>query len=462
VEFWTRFRHCFWTQTRDQSLKAYHYLGGLLRMKEKRTFAGIGRNTGQSGENIQHFMSNSPWSTEAVYTQVQAEIATTPELRTGGMLLLDESADAKAGTKTAGTGRQYNGRLGKVDVCQVGVFLAFVKDDAWTWVAGDLFLQEHWFEAKMAKERQRLGIPSERTFKTKVELGWEMIRQAQANGLPFEAVGCDDLYGRADWFRAEMAGADIVYMADVPSTTQVYLERPEFGVPETPPEHKGRPHSQPRVLSSDKPMMVSHIVRRPDTQWQPIRVRTTERGELVADFAARRIWTMRDGQPTEEWLVIRRESDGDCRYAFSNAHPDTLLEDLAWMQCQRYFVERSIQDAKSEMGWDEFQAQKFRAWEHQLALTILASWFVAQTKLRWAQQYPRDPKLYHELDVDLLPALSVANVRELLRAVMPLPQLSRQQATDQVVKHLVNRTRSRKSRVKKNRSRAAHCARDPA
>lgn len=98
------------------------------------------------------------------------------------MLLLDESADAKAGTMTAGSGRLYNGRLGKVDVCQGGVFLTFVKGDTWTWVAVDLFLQEHWFEAKMAKERQRLGIPSERTFKTKLELGCEMIRQAQVNG----------------------------------------------------------------------------------------------------------------------------------------------------------------------------------------------------------------------------------------------------------------------------------------
>ena len=121
-----------------------------------------------------------------------------------------------------------------------------------------------------------------------------------------------------------------------------------------------------------------------------------------------------------------------------------------------------IQDAKQECGWDEFQAQKFQAWEHHLALTILASWFVAQTKLRWAQQYPRDPKLYQELEVDLLPALSVANVRELLRAVMPLPQLSREQAAEQVVKHLVNRARSRKSRVKKKSSRANHRARDPA
>jgi hypothetical protein len=87
---------------------------------------------------------------------------------------------------------------------------------------------------------------------------------------------------------------------------------------------------------------------------------------------------------------------------------------------------------------------------------------IAQTKLRWAQEYPRDPELYQVLDVDLLPALSVANVRELLRAVMPLPQLSRDEAADQVVKHLVNRSRSRKSRVNKKSSRSNHRARDPA
>jgi len=431
-------------------------------MTEKRTFAGIGRTTGQSGDSIQHFMTNSPWSAWDVYNQVQAEIAATPELRTGGMLLLDESADAKAGTKTAGAARQRNGRLGKVDLCQVGVFLSFVKDNTWTWVDGELFLPEHWFEANLADERKRLGIPSERTFKTKVQLGWEMIQRVLANGLPFEAVGCDDLYGRANWFRAELATADLIYMADVPCTTQVYLTCPEFGVPETPPGHKGRKYSLPRVLSDDKPLTVSQAAALPDTQWQRIRVRPTERGELVAEFAVRRVWTMRDEKPTEEWLIIRRDADEDCRYALSNAHTETPAEDLAWMHSQRYFVERSIQDAKSEIGWDEFQAQMFRAWEHQLALTILASWFVAQTKLRWAQQYPRDPKLYQELEVDLLPALSVANVRELLRAVMPLPQLSRQQAADQVVKHLVNRTRSRKSRVKKIRSRDVHCARDPA
>jgi SRSO17 transposase len=431
-------------------------------MKKKRNFVGIARATEQSGENIQHFMSNSPWPAQVVYRQVQDEIAATPELRAGGILLLDESADAKAGTKTAGAARQYNGRLGKVDLCQVGVFLSFVKGDVWTWVDGELFLPEQWFAPEMAAQRQRLGISSQRTFKTKIELGWEMIQRAQSNGLPFEAVGCDDLYGRADWFRAEMDRADIIYMADVPRTTQVYLECPTFGVPETPPDHQGRPYTKARVLSLEKPLPVHQVAQRPDTQWQQIRVRPCERGMLVAEFAARRAWTLRDGKPTEEWLVVRRDSDGDCRYAFSNAHVETPLEELAWLQTQRYFVERTIQDAKSEMGWDQLEAQKLRAWEHQLALTILASWFVAQTKLEWGQQFPRDSALYPELAVDHLPALSVANVRELLRAAMPLPQLSHQKAAELVVKHLVNRTRSRKSRAKKRKRRRPHRSRDPA
>ena len=462
ASFWVRFRHCFWTKTRDQSAYAYHYLSGLLRMKKKRNFAGIGRATEQSGENIQHFMSNSPWSAQAVYRQVQDEIAATPELRNGGMLLLDESADAKAGTKTAGAARQYNGRLGKVDLCQVGVFLSFVKGDVWTWVDGELFLPEHWFAPEMEEERQRLGIPSQRTSKTKVEWGWEMIQRAQADGLPFEAVGCDDLYGRADWFRGAMDRASIIYMADVPRTTEVYVECPTFGVPETPADHQGRPYTKACVLSPEKPLPVFQVAQRPDTQWQRIRVRPCERGILVAEFAARRVWTLRDGKPSAEWLVVRRASDGDCRYALSNAHAETPLEELAWMQTQRYFVERSIQDAKSEMGWDQLQAQKFRAWEHHLALTVLASWFVAQTKLEWKQRFPRDPELYRELAVDRLPALSVANVRELLRAAMPLPQLSHQEAAELVVEHLVNRTRSRKSRTKKKKRRRPHRSRDPA
>ena len=143
-------------------------------MKAERNFANIARRlTGpeQDGQNLQQFMSDSPWAAQAVTRQVQQEIASTPGLQQGGVLLLDESADEKAGFQSAGAGRQYNGRLGKVELSQVGVFLAFYKEGLWTWVDGELFLPKHWFTPEMKQERRRLGVPQERQFATKVELG---------------------------------------------------------------------------------------------------------------------------------------------------------------------------------------------------------------------------------------------------------------------------------------------------
>jgi SRSO17 transposase len=104
--------------------------------------------------------------------------------------LLDESPNEKAGDHSAGAGRQHNGRLGKVEMSQVGVFVAFYKERVWTWVDGELFLPEHWFTAAMAPLRKRLGIPDTRTFATKIELGWQLIQRVKEHGLPFAAVAC--------------------------------------------------------------------------------------------------------------------------------------------------------------------------------------------------------------------------------------------------------------------------------
>lgn len=97
---------------------------------------------------------------------------------------------------------------------------------------------------------------------------------------------------------------------------------------------------------------------------------------------------------------------------------------------------------------DEFQAIKYRAWHHHLALTILASWFIAETRLDWEGDHPRDPALADEYEMQVLPALSIANVRELLRATLPLRQLSSEEAAALVVQHLDNRSRSRRSRLR--------------
>jgi len=377
--------------------------------------------------------------------QIQEAVAQRGEL-SGGMLILDESADAKSGEMSAGASRQHNGRLGKVDQCQVGVFLAYAKDTVWTWVDGDLFLPEKWLRADYAERRRKVGIPSESQFQTKIERGWQMIARAQAAQIPFTGVAFDTLYGRNAWLRDQCRAADIEYYADVPLDYRVYRQEPHLGWPENT---RGRKARSPHVLNQS-PVTVEHIHKSDGILWQRIVLRPSARGMLVADFAMCPVWTVRaDGRVYAETLLMRRDGRR-ITYTLTNAATDTPLATLAQRKSQRYFVECSIQDAKSELGWDEFQAIKYRAWEHQLALTILASWFIAETRLDWQAEYARDPTLTQDYEMDQLPALSVANVRELLRAAMPLPHLSPEQAALLVVKHLDNRTRSRRSRLKKH------------
>ncbi|MEW6207793.1 MAG: IS701 family transposase [Acidobacteriota bacterium] len=448
-DFWDRYSDSFQTTTRDTSYYALDYLSAILRMNDERNFTKIGLSAGESPQNIQHFMSNSPWSAQDVLSQVREEISQTPAFATGSALILDESADEKASDKTLGAARQHNGRLGKIEMSQVGTFLAYANSGIWTWIDGELFIPQRWFAPAMTKERARLGVPPDREFSTKIELGWRMIERVKAEGLPFEMVCFDTLYGRSQWLRRQVESAGLTYIADVACNTRVYLTCPQVAVPKAKEGSRGRRVSKGRVVSDEKAVEVRQIAARAERVWRRVRVRASERGEINDYFSALRVWTT-DGQqqPLEEWLIMRKDAEGKIYYALSNASEETPLERLAWGKCQRQFIEHSNQEAKSEVGWSELRAQKYLAWEHHLALTILATWFVAQTKLEWREKYKREEELKQELGTSELPALSTANIRELLKAVMPLPQLSVEAATKLVVDRLVNRARSRKSRMK--------------
>jgi len=388
------------------------------------------------GQAMQHFMSNSPWFGAGVFEQIREEVRETPELQHGRLLILDESADEKAGVQNIGSSRQYNGRMGKVDQWQVAVVLGYANWKVqpwllWALVDAEIFLAEEWFGETYAELRQKVEIPAERkTFETKPELGLKMIHHVKAERLPFEAVLCDDLYVRSSKLRLELDREGVLYMADVPSNLRVYLEKPILGIPEPKPGKKGPQPQQLQVLNGICSYNVKQVGRLSDTNWQCLSIRTNERGVLEDQYAARRVWTW-DKEQTEarrEWLVMRIERNGDRTYAFSNAPQGASLQFLAELLCGRYFVERVIQDSKDKQGWDEFQAQKNLAWEHHTALTTCASWFIATTKLSWAEECQRDPKLVQQLEVEVLPALSTANVREVLLSVMPLPKLSPEEA----------------------------------
>jgi SRSO17 transposase len=450
------FKDCFRTRTHNGSDVAQNYLKGLLTMEEERNYTRIEEKTKgplADGQQIQHFMSHSPWSGRAVIDRVQEELVAHETFQQGGVLILDESAVEKDGNKTVGAARQYNGRLGKIEMSQVGVFLAFATHQHWTWIDGELYLPKSWFEASHAALRQDVGVPTDCTFQTKIDLGWQMVQRAKARNIPFEVVCADDLYGRDGQFRQRMADAQITYVVDVPATTQVFLTEPIYGVPPTlqTQRRQGRRTVKPRVLNGVTPMSVKEVSRLPTTLFHRLRIRPTERGTLNDPFAVLRVWVLQADQVVPHWLIIRHEHSRKYSYSLSNAPATSTPHQLATWKCQRYFVERAIQDAKSELGWDELRARKYLAWEHHLALTILAMWFLATFKISWLEEHDADPEVLAHFELEVLPVLSLANIRELLKATFASPALSREQATELVIKHMMRRCNSTRSRLKKER-----------
>jgi SRSO17 transposase len=442
-QFCEPYRMAMMTKTHDTSDYGIQYISGLLRMDTERNITNISRKTEVDSQKMHHFISNSPWSGKTLIQLIHEDIRLHPEWETGAMLLLDESAEEKAGESSSGSGRQYNGRLGKVEISQVGTFLTLATPRVNTWIDGELFILEKWFGPAYAEKRQKAGIPPERTFHTKPELGWQMIQRAVDSGIPFVAVAMDDLYGRNQQLCGRLDAANIEYYGDVPANTPVYLNKPTI---------KYRRKKNGQLAKNYHVDGTSYQVK--DLRYQEnlerakLTLRPNERGMLTATFARCQVWVVNAGRCYQRWLLIR-EDNTRVTYTLSNAGLEISLETMAWRKSHRYFIERSNQDAKGELGWDEFQAIKYRAWEHQLALTILASWFIADTRLDWMRRYEHDPELLAHYETDVLPLLSVGNVRELLQAAMPLPQLSPEQATQLVIEKLINRTRARKSRLRK-------------
>lgn len=449
-ETWQRFHRCFTTLHHDTSEYALIYFKGLMLLPHHRNYKNVARmieSPDSDGQNLQNFMSDSPWSAAAVFAQIQSEICHDQRLH-GGMLTLDESGDVRAGDKSAGAARQYIGNVGKIEMGQVGVALGYYAANVWTMVDAELFLPQNWFDEAHKELRRRLHIPKDRRFQTKIQIGLQRIDHALNNGLPFSRLSCDAFYGKSHEFRAQLHDRKISYLADIPSDLQVYLQAPEIGIPVQPQGSSGRPPTRWQVFNGVEPLEVRAIAQSPAIKFQTIEIRPCERGRLYYDCASQPVWTItEDGTVQRETLFIHRESDGRTSYSLSNAPAETPLSTLAQWRSERYFVERTFQDAKSEGGWDELVAQKYRAWMHHTALDALVLWFIAQTKLNWATSHPPDSKLTAELQIERLPAISMANLRTLLQAVMPLRQLTVEEAMALVVHHLVNRSTSTKSRL---------------
>jgi SRSO17 transposase len=210
----------------DQMRQSRIYLQGLLGNLPRKTTERIALEQGVNVRTLQHFMGQSPWSTEPVLATHQQLVGETLG-EADGVLLVDESGVVKQGEHSVGVASQYCGTVGKVANCQVGVYLGYVSRQGYSLTDGQLFVPERWFDPDYAELRQETGMPAELTFRTKPQLALALLTQAAARDtVPFRWVAADSLYGDSTAFRDGIAALNKEYFVEVSCDTQVWCNRP--------------------------------------------------------------------------------------------------------------------------------------------------------------------------------------------------------------------------------------------
>ncbi len=331
-------------------------------------------------QSLQQFLSDSPWDHEALIKRIGKDV----DALVGGedsMLIIDESGFAKKGKKSVGVARQWNGRLGKVDNSQVGVFAALSDGKgAGSLVDTPLYLPEEWTQD--SKRCEEAKIPEEnRTALTKPELAWKMIESAQSNGLHFGWVGLDSLYGNAPELLRKIDDANLLFSADVHCDQHIYTEDPAPYLPKRTSK-VGRTPSRLNTGSQSE-RIDSFFEGMSQWQWQEVFVRESTKGRISVRACARGVWLW-DGQEQQArqwWAVCVIDSDTSERTFFlSNAPAEVSLAKLVGKHAGRYWIERIFQDAKTSVGMADYQARGWVAWHHHMALIMLALLFLLKER----------------------------------------------------------------------------------
>lgn len=439
VKFHSKFAHHFHSRTQDVAKASYEYLQGQLLTQGRRNMNKMAAQVSKIPEQrLSNFIATSTWKEEPVLADIKQE-STAVIGSSGGRkaLLIDESGIPKQGDKSVGVARQYCGSLGKVDNCQVGVFLGYTDGRHTMLIDKRLYLPAHWVDDP--ERCRRAGIPDECIrFRTKAQLGLEMVLQAKTDLIPFDFVGMDAHYGEQPALLNELETNHIEYMADVPCSTRVFLQLPTLALP----QRRGRRGRRPTrfTIVAGQPREVRTLLNSDLLRWHTYKIRDIQRGELWVRFAVIRVYRINDQMPhfPPVWLVIRKELDGsDVHYSFSNADPHELWQTLCEKQSTRYWVERALEDAKGIAGMDEYQVISWQAWHHHITMVLLAMLFLLQIQQRLL------PKA---------PLLSLQDVRDILLVAMPRKHISSDYACDLILQKHLNRFRSRLSSLKKQRA----------
>jgi len=385
----------FISQGRNRSLHARQYLSGLLGDIRRKNIERIGEEVAELDyQSVHNFVSESQWDYRALVDQV----AKDADLLLGGneqsMLLLDETSFLKKGRQSVGVARQYCGCSGKIENGQVAVLGALGCGRDVTLIDYRLYLPESWTDDSARLDRAKVPA-DERAFWTKPELALQVIETAIRNKLQFSWVGMDSLYGSNKALLKAIEEKGLHYLADVRSNQRFYFKAPN------------RDDADETVYQ-----------QRVDKIWreyapsctQSVRFRQASKGTLKAQVLVLELCDQH-GVANGRRLVISCDQAGAIKYSLTNGTVNNPRE-VCYRQHQRYWIERAIQEAKSEVGMAQYQVRGWFGWHQHIAMVTLAMLFALQQKLAYR---------------DCVPLLSTHDIVELLSYYLPSKKHSEQQ-----------------------------------
>jgi SRSO17 transposase len=338
-----------------------------------------------------------------------------------GIALIDESSTVKQGEDSVGVARQYCGSVGKIANGQVGVYLGYVSRKGYSLVEGQLFMPKEWFDEAQTERWQTCGVPEDLTFKTKPEIGLELLQNAQKRGnLPFSWVAADELYGDSPAFRDGVTALGKWYFTEIKENTPIWRTRPKVHIPKW--KGHGRHPTRLRLrYPNQHPILVKELTRKiPKQDWLQAVIKEGSKGPIACEFAFLRVMESRGNLPTTElWLILRRNLDDPSiiKYYFSNAPAKTPLNEFVRISGMRWPIETIFEEAKGEVGLDHYEMRSWLGWHHHMLLVALAHHFLIRLRIRFQDQAP---------------ALTVYQIRLLLSCVLPAPVFDIQAALDRV------------------------------
>jgi SRSO17 transposase len=381
---------------KEQEKHLHQYVSGLLSNVESKNAESIAYYYDEERQGLQKFIGQVAWDHQPLVHELARQVGA--ELgEADGVLVIDPSAFPKSGTASVGVQRQWCGRLGKIENCQVGIYLGYASRCEHALVDLRLYLPEAW--AKDKKRRKKAGVPKHVRFRTRHELALEMLGE-QGPLLPHAWVAGDDEMGRSTQFRLALQERKEQYLLAVPSNTLVRDRDAE------PPPYSGHgPRAKVPFTRVDR-----WAAALPADAWETTDVRDGERGPLVVQSVKARVTakTDRRREGPGETLVVTREPQNDGTYKhdyyLSNAPFETPLAEFGRVAKAEHRVEECLQRAKSEAGLADYEVRTWEGWHHHQTLSLIATWFLVKESLRGKKMDPGDHRATDSLGYRLAAA----------------------------------------------------------